>query len=60
MYQKRQLIRLETLLMIFLIEKVENNIKGKYIQLCLAHQFGWISTIEFTQTLAVSLKNDNQ
>ena len=26
-------------------------VKDKYIQLCLAHQFGGINTIEFIQTL---------
>jgi hypothetical protein len=33
-------------------------IKGKYIQLCLAIQFGSVNTIEFTQLLAVIGEND--
>ncbi len=36
--------------MIFLIEEIKM-IKEKYIQLCLAHQFGGINTIEVTQSL---------
>jgi len=28
-------------------------IQEKYKQLCIAHQFGGINTIEFTQTLTV-------
>ena len=49
MYQKRQLIRLEPQSMIFLTEEIKM-INEKYIQLCLAHQFGGINTIEFTQS----------
>jgi hypothetical protein len=35
MYQKKQLIKLEIRLMVFLNEEVKM-LKGKYIQLCLA------------------------
>ncbi len=59
MYQKRQLIRLETQSMIFLIEEIKM-IKEKYIQLCLARQFGEINTIEFTQSLAPSIEKTVQ
>lgn len=45
--------------MIFLIDGFENDKKEKYTQLRLAHQFGGISTVGFTQTLWVMLKNDN-
>ena len=58
MYQKRQLIRLETQSMIFLIEEVKM-INEKHIQLCLAHQFGGINTIEFTQSLYAIRKKEH-
>ena len=53
MYQKTQLIKLEILLMIFLIKEIKM-IKEKYILLCLARRFGGINTIGFTHTLGVS------
>jgi len=33
-------------------------IKEKYKQLCLARQFGGINTIEFTQSLPTSKRNE--
>ena len=37
--------------MIFLSKKSWEMIKEKYKQLCIAHQFGGINTIEYTQTM---------
>ena len=50
---KGQLIRLIIQWMIFLNKRSQEMIQEKYIQLCIAHQFGGINTIEFTQTLTV-------
>jgi len=42
-----------------LLTRKREMVKEKYKQLCLAHQFGGINTIGFTQTLWASKDNGN-
>ncbi len=60
MYQKEELIRLKTQLMIFLNKVKEKRIKKKYQQLLLHAKFGGITTIDDTHTLACINKTNHK